>query len=54
MHVGPWEIAAYGGLWISAFILAFDVGLRMAPNIQKHFPFLRKVQDSGWWAFFLV
>jgi hypothetical protein len=34
MHVGPWEILAYGALWIGGFILAADVGLRMSPNIR--------------------
>jgi|GEM_PF-5030765 hypothetical protein len=51
MHFGPWEAAAYGGLWISAAVLAADVGLRMAPNVHLRFPFLRKFQDTALWGF---
>jgi hypothetical protein len=51
MHFGPWEVAAFGGLWIAAFMLALDVGLRMASNVQGRFPLLKRIQETGWWGF---
>jgi hypothetical protein len=50
-HFGPWEVLAYGALWIGGFMLAVDVGLRMAPNIRVKFPALEKIQESGIWGF---
>lgn len=50
MHFGPWEIAAFVGLWTGAFMLAADVGLRMSPNIRANLPKLEKFQESGWWG----
>jgi hypothetical protein len=51
MHFGPWEVVAFGSLYIGSFLLATDVGLRMSPRIQKKFSFIPRLQDSGWWAF---
>jgi hypothetical protein len=51
MHFGPWEVVAFGSLYIGSFLLATDVGLRMSPRIQKRFSFIPRLQDSGWWAF---
>lgn len=51
MHFGPWEVAAFGGLLVSAIILAADAGLRMAPNIKIRFPSMGRVQDTAWWGF---
>jgi len=51
MHFGPWEVVAFGGLWIGAFMLAVDVGLRISPAIRARFPELERITLSGWWAF---
>jgi hypothetical protein len=51
MHFGPWDIVAFGTLYIGAFLLATDVGLRMSPRVQKKFSFIPRMQDSAWWAF---
>jgi hypothetical protein len=51
MHFGPWEFVAFGSLWIGAFMLAADVGVRMAPTLRDRIPKLQKIQETGWWAF---
>jgi hypothetical protein len=49
--VGPWDLVAFGGLYIGAFILAADTGLRMAPEITKKAGLLSKVLASPIWGF---
>lgn len=51
MHLGPWEIAAFGGLWIGAFILAAEIGLTMAPTLRANFPVLERITGSAIWGF---
>jgi hypothetical protein len=43
MHFGPWEIVAFGGLYIGAAMLALDVGLRMSPAVQIRFPRFQRI-----------
>ncbi len=51
MHFGPWEIAAFGGLWVSAVMLALDVGLRMSPPVRERLGALDRFTATGLWAF---
>jgi hypothetical protein len=45
---GFWEWLAYTGIWVSAIILAADVGLKMSPDLRKKFD---PIITSPLWGF---
>ena len=50
-HWGFFDCLAYGSIWVGAILLFLDGGLKMATDLKKRHPVIRKVLSSGYWMF---